>query len=100
MKGLKLWMEETFQLINLNGMSRPIENLSGGLVLPEWAGITVTRILLTDSWYLATGGSIFDAKYICYDIVGDMVRYESYDMCVDERRDWHALGESWKSIFQ
>ena len=74
--------------------------LSRGLVLPEWAGITVTRILLTDSWYLATGGSIFDAKYICYDIVGDMVRYEIYDMCVDERRDWHALGESWKSIFQ
>ena len=81
-------------------MSDPIERLSGGLVLPEWAGITVTRILLTDSWYLATGGSIFDAKYICYDIVGDMVRYGSYDMCVDERRDWHALGESWKSIFQ
>ena len=39
-------------------------------------------------------------EYMCYDIVVDMVRYESYDMCVDERRDWHALGESWKSIFQ
>ena len=81
-------------------MSDPIERLSGGLVLPEWAGITVTRILLTDSWYLATGGSIFDAKYICYDIVVDIGRCESYNMCGVERRDWHALGESWKSMSQ
>ena len=62
-------------------MSNTIERLSGGLVLSGWAGITVTRILLTDRCYLATGGSIFDAKYICYDIVVDMVRYESFDIC-------------------
>ena len=66
-----------FVLWGIGLMSNPIERLSGGLVLSGWAGITVTRILLTDSWYLATGGSIFDAKYICYDIVVDMVRYES-----------------------
>ena len=30
---------------NLNGVSRSIEHLSGGLVLSEWAGITVTRMV-------------------------------------------------------
>ena len=46
-------------------MSNTIERLSGGLVLSGWAGITVTRILLTDSWYLATGGSISAPPSTC-----------------------------------
>ena len=56
---------------------------------------------LTGSWYLVTGGSISaPPEHVLWHRGWHGSIWEFRYMCVDDRRDWHALGESWKSIFQ
>ena len=74
--------------------------LSGGLVLSEWAGITTQNAPNGVAGIQLLVGVYSTPSTGCYDIVVDIVRRESYDMCAVERRDWHALGESWKSMSQ